>query len=83
MGDGVTTIFVIPHGCGGTEPPYSVQATAGSLDAISAVPIGDPPVVNFYVVADTTNIKIIYPAAPPAGGPGVNNLSWNWSADAK
>ena len=64
-GNGVQTVFTIPHGIPGTP---SAVVTPRSADAAGA----------FYVTTDATNITITYLAAPPAG---VSNLGWNWRAD--
>jgi hypothetical protein len=64
-GNGVTTIFTIPHGLG--QIPVYYNAVPTSSDAS-----------NIRFISANSNEIIIHYASAPA--PGLNNLSWNWEA---
>jgi hypothetical protein len=68
-GNGVTTVFSIAHGLGGT--PTSVSVTPASSAAAG----------QFRVSSVTsTNIVLTYTTAPMVG---TDNLSWHWNAMRK
>ncbi len=66
-GDGIVSVFSIPHGL--VADPSYVNVTMGSGDALAS---------SFYLTHDATNIYINYSIAPP---PGSNNLTFYWSAN--
>lgn len=65
-GDGVTTVFLIPHLITGV-PNYTVQ------------PVGDDSAGEFSSTADATDIIITYNVAPPIG---TENVIFDWGANA-
>lgn len=64
-GNGVTSIFTIPHGLG--QLPGYFNAVPTSPDAANIR----------FISANSTDIIIHYASAPANG---LNNLSWNWEA---
>lgn len=76
-GDGITPIFIFPHGLSYT--PTMVLATGNTIDTVSFFDGFNHHHLLFFAFADSTNITIsyqnydYYPKVPKIG---LNNLKW-------
>lgn len=82
-GNGLTTVFTIPHSC--PKEPYFISAEAATPDTLGIVEDGggNPCLQNtktYIIGANATDIIVTYPLAPPAG---TNNIGYYWSAECQ